>query len=415
MPLKGANLEHARSLNRRVAFECIYRHGPISRSDVANRTQLTPQTVSNIVAELIPYGLINENNVHTGKKGKPAREYAINKDGTLVIGLHIDQHEVVGRLSNIVGESLKEYSINLDDQAPKYVISKAESVVKKLLQGNKDQRQRLLGVGVAMPGVFKDGVFISGSSLTMKNWQGFALANALSKKIKLPVFVENDATAAAIGEGLFGAAKDVQSFVYVYFGLGLGGGLMLNGSHYSGTRNRAAEIGHIIVDPGGKPCPCGNRGCLERYVSLFSAYQAITESDTEYTAVPRQEILDAFEANDKRLKRWIKTAAKHLHTGMDILDNIIDPQRLFLGGLLPTPVLNELVIETEKIRTKKKTDLINKPVTIKKLEVALDDVSFGAAALPLSVLMNPPAFDHTGLDYVRPTEGESLYNLLTGN
>ena len=415
MPLKGANLEIAKSLNRRVAFEAIYRHGPISRTEVANETRLTPQTVSNIVAELSPYGLITEKSLHTGRKGKPAREYAIDKDGVLIIGLHIDQHEIVGCLTNIVGEIQREHRTELQNQEPGYVQTRAETVIDALLEGDEKLRRRLLGVGVAMPGVFDNGVFLSGNALTMKDWKGYPLANSLSKRIGLPVFVENDGTTAAIGEGLFGAAKHVQSFIYVYFGLGLGGGLLINGSVYSGANNRSAEFGHIIVVPGGRACPCGNLGCLERYVSLFSAYQAIKHTDIEYTSVNRQEVLDAFLDEDPALMEWRDEAAMHLSTGVNILENIFDPERVFLGGTLPEPLLRSLVSETEKVRSGTGSRTERSVSSRPRLEIVTGDVSLGAAALPLSVLLDPPPSDHAGIGYVRPTEGESLYNLLTGH
>lgn len=415
MSLKGANLEHAKSLNRRVAFESIYRHGPISRTDVANRTQLTPQTVTNIVSELMPHGLIIERSLHTGKKGKPARQYEINRDGIVNIGLHIDQHRIVGRLTNVIGETISNFSTKLVKQDPDYVESCAEAVIEALLQGDESLKKLLLGVGVAMPGVFSDGVFISDNPLTMKGWANYPLANSLSKKIGLPVFVENDATTAAIGEGLFGAAKNSQSFVYFYFGLGLGGGLLINGAKYSGAHNRSAEIGHIIVEPGGMPCPCGNEGCLERYVSLFSAYQAIMGTNIEYSSVSREAVQTAFNNEAPSLIAWIKSAAKYLSTGVNIIENVLDPERIFMGGLLPEALLSSLIKETERHRMSNGLKPTLPESNRLKLEVVSCDVSLGAAALPLYTLLNPPSTEHTGLDYIRPTEGKSLYNLLTGN
>lgn len=413
MPLKGANLENAKSLNRRVAFESIFRHGPISRNEVAERTKLTPQTVSNIVSELMPYGLIIEKSLHTGKKGKPAREYLIDREGALIVGLHIDQHRIIGRLANVVGESLSEFRIELENQDPDFAEARAEDVIDALFEGRADLKKRLLGVGVAMPGIFKNGVFVSGNSLTMKNWKGYPLADSLSKRTGLPVFVENDATTAAIGEGLFGAAKNNQSFIYFYFGLGLGGGLMINGARYSGAHNRSAEIGHIIVEPGGRQCPCGNKGCLERYVSLFSAYQAIKQTDIEYSSVSESEVLAAYIAKDPHLMEWKKNAVRHLSTAINILQNVLDPEMVFLGGLMPDPLLEDLVRDTRERLTKTRSS-IGEPNDF-ELKFVSGDITLGAAALPLSTLLNPPSSQHNGIGYVRPAEGESLYDLLTQN
>ncbi len=409
---RGANLDDAKGLNRRVAFEAIYRNGPISRNAVATRMQVTPQTVSNIVADFEAYGVIEERPIHTGKKGKPAREYTVQPNSILNIGLHIDQHNVTGVVTNVDGQDFGRQRAKLANQEPDYVEGVAAGIVEKLAGGDPSFGSRLLGVGVAMPGIFRDGVFLSGNALTMTNWKGHPLAQTLSRRLGLPVFVENDATTAAIGEGLFGEARNVASYVYFYFGLGLGGGLMINGTQYVGAHNRSAEIGHMIVDPGGRPCPCGNKGCLERYASLFSAYQAITGSDTEFEAVPPKAISEAFRSGDTRLKAWSKVAAKHLYTGINILQNVIDPEVIYLGGQLPKELLEELGRSVlEQHQASQKDPEISARL---QLRVVDGDVALGAAALPLSTLLNPPVNGHTGLDYVRPTEGSSLYNLLAG-
>ena len=409
---RGANLDDAKGLNRRVAFEAIYRSGPISRNEVAERMQVTPQTVSNIVAEFEPYGLIDEKPIHTGKKGKPAREYTIQVNSILNIGLHIDQHNVTGLLTNVAGDDLGRKKAKLDNQDPDYVEEVAAQVVDALVNAEPEYRSHLLGVGVAMPGVFRDGVFLSHNALTMTNWKGLPLAQTLSKRLGLPVFVENDATAAAIGEGLFGQARNIASYVYFYFGLGLGGGLMINGTQYVGAHNRSAEVGHVIVDPNGKPCPCGNNGCLERYASLFSAYQAITGSDEEFEAILPRAVSDAYQAGDTKLIEWSETAARHLHTGVNILQNVIDPEIIYLGGQLPTGLLTDLANSVMKQHEANQYGLDG---TVRlNVKVVDGDVARGASALPLSTLLNPPANGHTGLDYVRPTDGESLYNLLAG-
>ena len=379
---RGANLDDAKGLNRRVAFEAIYRNGPISRNEVAARMQVTPQTVSNIVADFEAYGVIEERPIHTGKKGKPAREYSVHPNSILNIGLHIDQHNATGLLTNVAGEDFGRQKAKLARQDPEYVEDVAAGIVEKLVSADPSFRSRLLGIGVAMPGIFRDGVFLSGNALTMPNWKGHPLAQTLSGRLGLPVFVENDATAAAIGEGLFGKARNVASYVYFYFGLGLGGGLMINGTHYVGAHNRSAEIGHIIVDPGGRPCPCGNRGCLERYASLFSAYQAITGSDTEFEAVPPKAISEAFQSGDANLKEWSKLAAKHLHTGINILQNVIDPEVIYLGGQLPGELLEELAGSVmEQHRASQRDPEMSARLQLKVVD---GDVARGAAALPLS-------------------------------
>ncbi len=411
--LKGANSEFAKGLNRRVALESILRHGPISRTDIAEQTRLTPQTVSNIVAELMPFGIIIERSIHTGKKGKPAREFLVDYDGFASIGLHIDQHRIIGSLTNGNGTVMSEARHELAEQRPDDVKALARTLIEQLCAEHPTVRSKLIGVGVAMPGLFREKRFFSGATFSMQEWDGYPVADAFSEAFGLPVFVENDATAAAIGENLFGDARNIGSFLYFYFGLGLGGCVFVEGKPVTGAHSRTGEFGHILVEPGGRDCPCGASGCLERYVSRLAAYQAIVGSGEEFTSVPPGRIAAAYESNDPKMREWLQDSAPHLATAVRSVTHTMDPQMVFFGGQLPHGLLEELVrmTETELNHVKPTRGHIPMP----DLRLASGDVARGAAALPLSVLINPPQnHQHTGIGYVRPEEDNSLYNLLTG-
>ncbi|MGH1416279.1 MAG: ROK family transcriptional regulator [Pelagimonas sp.] len=411
--LTGANSDFAKSLNRRVALESILRNGPISRTDIAEQTRLTPQTVSNIVAELMPFGIIIERNIHTGKKGKPAREFLVDYDGFASIGLHIDQHRIIGSLANGKGDVLAEVRHELSEQRPDDVKDLANTLISQLCADQSSIRQKLIGVGVAMPGLFREKRFFSGSALTMQEWDDYPVADDFSAAFGLPVFVENDGTAAAIGENLFGDARNLSSFLYFYFGLGLGGCVFVEGKPVSGANSRTGEFGHILVEPGGRSCPCGAAGCLERYVSRLAAFQAITGSSEEFTSVPMGELAAAYERKDPLIRDWLETAATYLATAVRSVTHTMDPQKVFFGGQLPHDLLAEVVVKTEAELDRVKPTRGHIPMP--DLQMASGDVARGAAALPLSVLINPPQnHQHTGIGYVRPKEENSLYNLLTG-
>ena len=134
------------------------------------------------------------------------------------------------------------------------------------------------------------------------------------------MIVENDATAAAIGERLHGVARNLDSFVYLFIGTGLGAGLFLGGHLFKGSAHNAGEIGHMIVEPDGRPCPCGNRGCLERYLSLRAAYECLKLPDADHAA---PEMLSALLARgDKRIEALDRFdpaahAPRREHPGID--------------------------------------------------------------------------------------------------
>src|SRR5690606_25017809 len=118
---------------------------------------------------------------------------------------------------------------------------------------------------------------------TMTGWSGVALRQRLAEASRLTAFIETDMAAAALGEQLYGYGKQLSDYYYLYFGYGLGGAMVREGTVMRGARGNAGEIGHIPVVPDGEPCPCGNRGCLERYVSL-EAFQRSGRGEAEWVA-----------------------------------------------------------------------------------------------------------------------------------
>ena len=137
----------------------------------------------------------------------------------------------------------------------------------------------MLGLGLVMPGPFGVEGMSSVGPTTLPGWEEVDAAAELERRLGLPVRLEKDATAAAIGERLYGRAAALRNFVYLFIGAGLGAGLFLDGRLYAGVKHNAGEIGHMIVIPDGRPCDCGNHGCLERYVSLRALYETLGLAD----------------------------------------------------------------------------------------------------------------------------------------
>ncbi len=391
MSLQGTNLEHARRRNRRVAFEAVLKHGPLSRSEIARMTGLTSQTASNIAGELIALGLIKETGRRLGRKGQPATEYVVDEEGAYTIGIHLDQNQLVGLLVDVLGHIVARTALPIARQNPGEVLPLVERAVDGLVNGNDEIRRRLLGLGAVMPGFFESGTFASRGPLTMEGWLDFPLAQELSGRLNLPVFVDNDATAAAIGESLYGFGQTHPTFIYIYFGLGLGGGIVIDGRPFTGVRQRAAELGHLIVNPGGKPCACGNRGCLERYVSLHSAYEAILQTENEWQGASPELLLKAFQTGNNALAKWLDDAAYYLRIAVNGLENLFDPSGIVVGGLLPDPILTALVEKTFPLLPSSAADPGTRGARLIKGDVRFDTPAAGAAALPMSRLLHPLA------------------------
>ena len=165
---------------------------------------------------------------------------------------------------------------------------------------------------------------------TMEGWSGVPVAERLAEVTALPAFVETDNAAAALGECLYGAGRQFRDFYYLYFGVGLGGSMVIDGFPVRGAHRNAGEIGHVPMVVNGRPCSCGNRGCLERYLSL--------------EAYGRRAPIIGREA-------WIAEAAPLLRNAVVTIENLFDPETIVIGGIAGDDLLQELMAAAEPLPT----------------------------------------------------------------
>jgi predicted NBD/HSP70 family sugar kinase len=387
MSLAGTNLEYARSYNRRVVLEAVRLHGPLSRAEIARLTALTPQTISNIAQELEHAGLVRATGRRRAATGQPPIELAINAEIAYTIGFQLDHRILVGVLVNFAGVIVGQIDVAVDAPRPDEAVALMVRGVDQLVAAGGIARKEVWGVGVVMPGPFDVEGLTSVGPTTLPGWEGFPLERHLADLLSLPVLVENDATAAAIGERLYGAAKHLGHFFYVFIGMGLGGGMMLDGQPYRGAWGNAGELGHVTVAPGGAACFCGNSGCLERYVSLHSAYEFLRAAGR---SADTPAALDALaQQSDPALVAWIASAAMHLRTALLTIENLLDPQTILLGGYLPPAVLDRLIVALEPLSPSISRQARRPQARVMRATAGRHAAALGAAALPMFDTINP--------------------------
>lgn len=385
--ISGTNLEQAKSHNRRVVIEAIRTSGPLSRAALAKLTALSTQTVSNIVEELEGAKLLKAEAPRKIARGQPITPYSINPDGAYSIGLELERDHAVGVLTDLSGRVRARIERAVDRPTPAEAMPILADIAEELQRNFRFDRARLLGVGIAMPGRYAAEGVTSLSPVTLPGWQGFPVARELAGLVGVPVLVENDATAAAIGERLYGVARGLSSFVYLFLGGGIGAGMFLDGHLYKGSRSNAGEIGHMIVVPNGQACVCGKRGCLDRYVSLGSAYEYLNVQDPEQYA---PETLDALiEQAAGRIDAWAKAAAEPMRQTIDFLELAFDPQTIVLGGSMPASLLQRLSRQLEPLHTPVNPGAERSLPRIMIGATGRDTAILGAAALPIFSETNP--------------------------
>ncbi|MFJ8533185.1 ROK family protein [Streptomyces sp. NPDC093591] len=255
-----------RSHNAALVLDLLRTAGPegISRLELAERTGLTPQAVSKITARLREDGLAAEAGRRASTGGKPRTVLRLVPGAGHAVGLHLDRDELTAVLCDLTGAVVAERRAPLDLGAgADTVVERAVREVEGLADGSSRPPGAVLGVGVALPGPLDHRRGVLHRVTGFPEWNGFPLRDVLARRLSLPVLVDKDTNAAALGLAVGGAAGAFASFAYLHFGAGLGGGLVIGGVVHRGTRTGAGEFGHQVVQLDGPPCGCGNRGCVE--------------------------------------------------------------------------------------------------------------------------------------------------------
>ncbi len=160
--------------------------------------------------------------------------------------------------------------------------------------------------------------------------EGVPLREILAKRLGVEAILENDATAAAIGENWLGASRGVDTSICVTLGTGVGGGLVINGAAYRGKDGTAGEVGHICVEPLGHPCGCGSRGCIEQYASATAVIRL--SNDAGLSVSSSSEVYDAAKSGDERAAAVFSSMGSYLGIGLAGLVNVLNPEMIVLGG-----------------------------------------------------------------------------------
>ncbi len=382
MKTSGTNLEHARAHNRRVIIEAIRLHGELTRAELARLTALTPQTVSNIVAELEQAELLASRQPRKQGRGQPAIPVTLNPASAFSIGIHLDHQTLLIVLVDLTGEIHFRRLMLVQKPQPDATLARITEVLAEIKTQLGARWQKVLGIGVVMPGPFGVEGISSVGPTTLHGWEQVDIEARLAEVSGVPVTLENDATVAAIGERFHGVARQLNSFIYLYIGTGLGAGIIMDGHVYSGHAHNAGEIGHVVVEPGGRACYCGNHGCLERYVSLQAAYEFCGLDPM--TALPE----DLLAVDAALFERWIDTVLTPLRQAINMLECIFDAESVIIGGMMPAVLLDKIIQRLPPLYQ----SVRGRYLTASRLKTGMtgsDTAALGAAALPIFDEFNP--------------------------
>jgi predicted NBD/HSP70 family sugar kinase len=387
MVSRGTTQQSSAPYNRRIVLDVIRRQGTISRREIVDLVSLSPQTVANITNDLQAIGLIVARRLTGAKsRGQPPIAFELNPNAGNSIGINLEPGRVSAGLVNLVGEILERREVDIDTHDQRRTLAAVMGLIRELRR-RPAAAERLWGIGVALPGpLVKTDISFIGPT-TLEGWSDLSVLDELRDASRLQVFYSVDSVAAALGETLFGVARALDNFFYMHFGVGLGGTLVVNRSAYRGANGNATEIGHVPAVPGGKPCYCGNTGCLERYLSVQSLAEALGVSE----ATDRDALIIAeLERNsDPALQAWCLEAADRLRDAVCIIENMLDPLTIVIGGSAPKLLVERLIALAEPLRHSVRGGVASPSTRILLSERQEDSSILGAAVLPIYDLLSP--------------------------
>jgi len=384
MLLSATNVVKVKLINRWIVFDTIRMQSGIARSGIAEATGLSKQATSDLVDELIEMGFVQETKSSERRVGKPPTPLGVNPDGAYSLGFHVDVGQMSAIAVNLAGDVLYREDRPLDDLAPDKAVQELARSAKRMMKATAIPTERFLGLGLGTPGPFG----VAGlSPPRLPGWDGLTLRSLLQEKTGFPVSLTNDGQCAIIAEWRFGeAARGLTNFVYVYFGIGMGSGVMIHSATFGGASGNAGELGHLTVVPGGHECICGKRGCLETYVSVDSAIKHLSASGVQVDSPA--EFAASFDAGHPSIQNWITQGVEPFRNALNALENLFDPQTIMIGGNAPDWLIEAFMAQAEPLLPS--VGRIERRLPrIMKSDLGADAVARGAAVLPLLAQLNP--------------------------
>jgi predicted NBD/HSP70 family sugar kinase len=389
--LEKATRQHTRDHNSRLVLRKIYDAGEISRATLARLTRLTRTTISEVVADLIEQGLVQEVGQGPAGVGRTPTLLSVVDDARLIVAVDITHHEIQGALVNLRGAIRRQARLPLSGQDGTTALTLLFPLLDSLI---KAAGSPLLGIGISSPGLIDTA---SGTVRRAVNfdWLDLPLRAMVQERYHLPVYIANDGHLVALAEYMFGQSRNSARLVTIKVGRGIGAGIMLNGQLLSSETFGAGEIGHVVVERDGPRCNCGNRGCLEALANVSAIAeraQAIARQHPDSLlhqcallseAITIDAIAQACQAGDHVAHQLIVDVGRYLAIAVANLIAVLGARRVVVTGrIAPLGQMLRTAIE-EEVRQLILPDLAE-ATEIEVLAQRPDTILLGAAALLLT-------------------------------
>jgi len=354
---KGKNSEDIQEMNRSLIIRILQQSKTISRADIAKKSGLQQATITYIINDFIKWGFVEETGIIEGAKGRRSIGLSIRSEKYKVISARLVRKYFTLAVFDVKGKrySIHQYKIDSRDEL-KNILACVVKEIKAVKENYANDK--ILGVGIAVPGPLTKRensiVYFTGFS----QWQNVDISQYLENEVELPVYLEQDANAATLAEwSAIENHNENETMLCVMVGQGIGAGIVDDGKLIRGKLGIAGEIGHMSLEYDGPQCECGNCGCMDFYTSTSAVMREVRSNIGDYpnTALNSEstiaDILEAYRKNDELALKTVNRAARYLGYGLVNITNIINPGIIIIGDEMSKAgekYLNEIIKTIKK-------------------------------------------------------------------
>jgi len=339
------SLELMKKINKSIILDTIRIYGPISRAEISQKTNLSPTTVSTLTENLVKEEYIKEIGEGKSRGGRRPILLKFNSNAHFIVGVKLDAKKVTLALTNLKLSIINKENKTMENMNKSWVARQIINFVRRTARESSIKLEKIIGIGVGTIGLVDTEKGIVEEAINI-GWKNIPLKDLIKEELNnIPVYIDNVANLAALGEKQAGIARKAKNLVYLHLGGGIGAGIILNGKIYEGSNGSAGEIGHTTVEPNGPRCKCGNRGCLENFASgraiasraisgLLAGRETLINKITagSIDKVTAEIVTEAAKEGDEfALEIWRETA-EYLGIAIANLINVYNPEMIIIGG-----------------------------------------------------------------------------------
>jgi predicted NBD/HSP70 family sugar kinase len=344
----------SRDLRNESRFEvlrALFELGPSTRQEIARHTRLSTATVATLVTEFLSEGVLRIAAMERRTVGRPYERLAIDPDRGRIVGVDVAETYVAATVFDIALTPVSQGEVTLDEHenSQAYVVDGIVRAVEAAVGAGAGDPDRILGVGVSMPGQVSPG---AGVSVFAPNWDwhDVRIEELLAQGLRIPVYVDNPLKAVTLSEMWFGVGRVAESMAVVNLGTGVGAGIAIDGALIRGANNNAGEWGHTLLQLDGRQCRCGRRGCVEAYLGVHGIETSLAEIDPAHPALRQplqrdfvEAVAKGLGAGDPVLAELAGRTSHYLAAALGDLVNLLDIPYITLTGWTSTALAEWLL------------------------------------------------------------------------